>query len=218
MISMEGGRENLGGVVRTIGMAPLMASITYLAMRFLIRNQNPGLTARLTRRNSQCLSFHGGFRSCHFSHREYQIRTNEAFMREIVHIELHDARINQISLGTDRAARIVLEHICVYFRATPGVFEVWGARAVLVLEDIEEFSLRGAFLTDDYVSESAILDEKGSRKVEIDVETLRTAKRLQLIFAGSGSEVHASMGSANFVIESLTEKLEDWHGPLVTQP
>jgi hypothetical protein len=143
---------------------------------------------------------------------------SEKVMREIAHIEFHDARVGQLSLVANGALRVGFEHICVYFRAAPEAFEVWSVRAVLQGEDVEALEVRGAFQADDYVSEGTILDEKGVEIAEVNAEGLGRARRLDLLFAGSGSEIHTSMGAARFVIDALVERLEDWNGPLVPQP
>lgn len=139
-------------------------------------------------------------------------------MRQIAHVDLHDARVGQISLASGGILRVDFDHICLYFQVAQETFEIWSARAALQLEEIETIEVRGAFQGDDYVSEGTMLDEQGAEIGELRPESLKHAKRLDILFAGSGSEVHISMGGASFVVDTLLEKFEDWHGPLVSQP
>lgn len=135
---------------------------------------------------------------------------------QIAHIDLHDARVARISIMPPGMARIELGHICVYFRVGEDSFEVWSARAALQLEDVKSIEVRGEFRDDDYISEGAFLDERGSEIGELGPEWLEQARQLDLLFAGSGFEAHFSMGRARFVLERLLKKLEGWSGPLTS--
>ena len=139
-------------------------------------------------------------------------------MSQIAHIEFHDARVAGISVMPSGIVRVEFKHICVYFKVEEEFCEVWSARAVLQLEDVNRIEFRGAFQTDDYISEGSLFDETGTEiTAELTVDQVGLAKRLVLLFAGSGSEALFSMRTARFVLEELLAKLEDWKGPLSSQ-
>jgi hypothetical protein len=139
-------------------------------------------------------------------------------MQQIAHVELHDARVRDISLAAGGVVRVGFDHICLYFHLEHERFEVWSVRATLQLENVDALDVRGAFQGDDYVSEGSLVDDRGGEIAQITPDGLKQAKRCNLLFAGSGSEVHVSMGAASFVLEALLERLEDWNGPLVKLP
>jgi hypothetical protein len=139
-------------------------------------------------------------------------------MRQFSHLDIHDASIGQILIAAGGNVRVTFDHICVYFQVAEETFEVWSARGALQLEGVNTIEVRRAFQSDDYVSEGALLDERGAEIVELRAEDLMHAKRLDLLLAGSGSELHISMERASFVLDSLLQRLEDWHGPLLSQP
>jgi hypothetical protein len=139
-------------------------------------------------------------------------------MTQIAHIEFHDARVARISVMPAGIVRVDLKHVCVYVKVEEALFEVWSARAVLQLEDVSNIEMRGAFQTEDYVSEGALFDETGAEMSgELTPDRLTQATRLELLFAGSGAEARLSMRMASFVLEELLEKLEDWKGPLISK-
>ena len=135
-------------------------------------------------------------------------------MTQIAHIEFHDATITRISIMSAGIVRVEFNHICVYVKIEEELFEVWSARAALQLEGVSSIEMRGAFQTDDYISVGLLFDEAGAEIIaELTPERLMQAMRLELLLAGSGSEVRFSMRTASFVLEELLERLNDWKGP-----
>jgi hypothetical protein len=140
-------------------------------------------------------------------------------MKQIAHIEFHDAKITRISIMSAGIVRIEFKHVCVYVKIEEEYFEVWSARAGLQLEGVTSIEMRGAFQTDDYVSEGALFDETGVEITsELTPDRLTEAVRMELLFAGSGSEVRFSMRTASFLLEEFLMRLNDWKGPLINQP
>lgn len=140
-------------------------------------------------------------------------------MTQIAHIEFHDARVAQILVMPAGIVRVEFMDICVYVKIEEEFFEVWSARAMLQLEDVSSIEIRGAFQTDDYISDGVLFDETGAEmSAELTPDRLTQGTRLELLFAGSGSEARFAMRRVSFVLEDLLKRLNDWKGPLISQP
>jgi len=114
--------------------------------------------------------------------------------------------------------RVEFKHVSVYVKIKEEHFEVLSAHAVLQLEGVTTIEMRGAFQTDDYISDGVLFDETGLEiTTELTPDRLIKGKRLELLFAGSGAEARFSMRTASFVVKKFLMKLDDWKGPLVSK-
>lgn len=128
-------------------------------------------------------------------------------------VELHDARVEKLSLGIGSELTLDFSHVSVFVQVSDELFDVWSYRAALRCQGVSHLELKGGVTPDDYVSDGTILGE-GEKRLRLgDGLNGSRIQSLELVF-GSGAKLLVRATHLKLELLSPLEKVEQWHGPL----
>lgn len=132
---------------------------------------------------------------------------------QIAHVELHDARVDDILLSADGRGVLRLKHVTVYRQVAEEHFELWSYRARIHFEGLDKFELNGTLSDDDYVSDGRLTDAEGSELELVAFLDGGAVAQVHLDF-GSGAGLRLALGGLRVELTEAVRRMEEWIGPL----
>jgi hypothetical protein len=132
---------------------------------------------------------------------------------QMAFVEMHDARVNSVTVASLGIARLELAHVAVYHEVSKELYDIWSYRAIIQCQGISKLELTGPLNKDDRVSEGVISDEHHSPIELAELVDGIPARTLELVF-GSGTRMVVHASSMRLELLEPLRRMEQWRGPL----
>jgi len=134
-------------------------------------------------------------------------------MSDIEIIEMHDARISNVSIDMSGSVRIAFSHIAVYLRETPETCGVWSFTASLVATGVRKAHLECALpvIAEDSVNDGVLMDADGN---EFDVVRLLDGGdnlQLDITWCLPPNRFTCHAKTMKLELEKKQERIETWN-------
>jgi hypothetical protein len=146
------------------------------------------------------------------------VEKGQGSTRRIACVDWHDGEVGTVLLRLDGTSVISFTHLPVYHEINIDKFEIWSYRAALHVFGLQRCLLDGPAGDVDYISDVHAVGDDGlvnSGLLPIDVKV--AVEKVEMIF-GSGRKLEFYCSHVRLVLEETLEHVENWDGPLRTNP
>lgn len=140
--------------------------------------------------------------------------SNEVMAANVALLDLHDARLNELTVQKGGGGRIRLERVSVFVPIADETYDVWSCALDLCVTGLRNLALSGLQDADHYISDAEFYDAAGSAVTPDSMLGSSGATRLALTLAGRGGKVEIEFERIDFGSIDAHRKLEQWSGPL----
>jgi hypothetical protein len=132
---------------------------------------------------------------------------------KLVLAELHDSRIESLTLQAHGLGVLRFEHLNVFVEQSSDRYDVWDYRADLLLQHVAQLSLDRPLGSGEYVSDGRVLDVLG-REIELLSATDWTPADKVEIVLSSAATLSMRVSNVRLILAAPVKKLDEWVGPL----
>jgi hypothetical protein len=127
------------------------------------------------------------------------------------YIELHDLRIEQISVINDGKGILNIRHLPVYIKTQSNKYDIWSYSAKIEFEGISLLQLNG--LPTDWIVDGSFFNIEG-KDIRISLnDYCNHARRISMVFNNS-SRLEIEASKINLVLIDAIRKIEEWKGKI----
>lgn len=127
------------------------------------------------------------------------------------YIEIHDTRVEQITISINGNMHIDIKHLPVYLKIENSKYDIWSYRAIFEFEGLQLLNITGTI--SDWIVDGELFDLENKRVHLSTVNDCNNARKLILRF-NNGSQMEIQMQKMNLVVQEAIKKTDEWVGSL----